>query len=333
MFIMDVLNTNINLNNEGKLIATNGILDIGGNYLEDNNFGVKVNTPVLRRVVEVYQWVETTHEDENGNVTYTYNKEWNSSVINSKEFNESSTHVNPNEFLYQSDMKVMDFAKIGDFTINSEILSSLETNFEFDDYDPNNLPTNFKIDGKYITNSSNITVPQIGDVRIAFEYSHYTNVSVLGKQYNNTIVSYETKQGTKINHIVEGTYNGSQMIDSIESSNNTLKWILRAAGTISVVIGFVALFNPLATLTSFIPAFGGLVGGLISLVAMLIGIAVSLMVIAVSWIIFRPLLGLGLLAGAIALIVGAVLLVKSKKKNQQLQSVQPVMNNNYNNFQ
>ena len=82
-----------------------------------------------------------------------------------------------------------------------------------------------------------------------------------------------------------------------------MKWILRLIGTLLIIFGIAAVFGPLTTLTSYVPILGKLVGGAVFVVSLLLGLAISLLVIAVSWIVFRPLLGICLLAAAILLFV------------------------------
>ena len=49
----------------------------------------------LKRVVEMYQWIETTNEgDENTETTYSYSSEWRSDHVDSSNYN-SSWYTNP----------------------------------------------------------------------------------------------------------------------------------------------------------------------------------------------------------------------------------------------
>ena len=67
-------------------------------------------------------------------------------------------------------------------------------------------------------------------------------------------------------------------------------------------IGFVMLMRPLAVLADVIPMFGSLVGVGTGLIALLLAGAGSLITISFAWIFYRPLLGIGLLAIAAALL-------------------------------
>ena len=61
-----------------------------------------------------------------------------------------------------------------------------------------------------------------------------------------------------------------------------------------------------------IPLLGSIVGAGTGLVALLLGCAWSLVIIAIGWIRFRPLLGICLLGAAVALI--AFLIVRGRKR-------------------
>ena len=84
--VIDVSSETIDKNNEGKLIATKGKL-LNQETMNDETFKVSIKTPKLVRTVEVYQWEEEENTDENDNKTYSYNKVWSSSLIDSSKFN------------------------------------------------------------------------------------------------------------------------------------------------------------------------------------------------------------------------------------------------------
>ena len=73
------------------------------------------------------------------------------------------------------------------------------------------------------------------------------------------------------------------------------KWIMRLIGVMLVIGGYTSLISPLTKLAAFVPLVGNVINGALMLVIGLIGAAHSLLVIAVSWIVYRPLLGIVLL--------------------------------------
>ncbi len=309
--VIDVSSEKVDAANEGKLIATHGAL-INEKELQDETFNVKVKTPVLRRVVEVYQWEEDSSTDDDGNTTYSYSKVWSESTINSSNFHDKS-HVNPATKLYSSESHQSDDVRVGAFSLASNQVSMLSTNGEFVQYDTDTLTKlNLTVSGNYVTNSKNLSSPEIGDMRISFKYNNSTEVSVLAVQSGNTFTDFVSKAGKSVNRVMDGSHSGEEMINVIKKENNILKWVLRAAGLLIIVLGIGTILKPISAITSYVPILGNIVGAAVGLVSFILGLAISLVVIAVAWIRFRPVLGFTLLGIVVALIV--LLIIRSKNK-------------------
>ena len=93
-----------------------------------------------------------------------------------------------------------------------------------------------------------------------------------------------------------------------------LKWILRAAGILLISLGFGTILKPISAVTSYIPLLGNVVGAAVGLVSFILGLALGLVVIALAWIRFRPLLGISLLI-LVALLI-AFLIIRGKKSKK-----------------
>ncbi len=299
---VEIKSSTIDKENDGKLVVTNGKLDFGEEVLKDEKFDVSVTTPLLVRKVEVYQWKEEKEESDD-KTTYNYVKEWSTEKINSKSFHEASGHKNPETIPYEGTSYHAKELKIGVYKLSDAFNSKISANKTYGDLEAAKLPEGYKIYNNFITNTEEPENPKIGDVRISFGYADYNDVTVMGKLKFDTIVEYTTKEKTNVTYFTEGTHDGAYIINSIEKGNKMMKWILRLVGTLLIIGGIAALFGPLTTLTSYVPILGRLVSGATGIVSFLVGLAISLIVIAISWIVFRPLLGIGLLAGAIILII------------------------------
>jgi hypothetical protein len=74
------------------------------------------------------------------------------------------------------------------------------------------------------------------------------------------------------------------------------------------MIGYYLLFSPIVTLLSWIPLIGGLlswiVGFAAAIIAFLAGSLTFLLVFALAWIRYRPLIGIAIFALIGAVIVG-----------------------------
>lgn len=332
--VIDVKSDSIDSKNDGKLIATSGKL-INEKELTDSKFGVTVKTPILKRLVEVYQWDEESHTDDDGDTTYSYEKKWSSDIIDSSDFHNAG-HDNPKSKLYEDEVYTSDDVKVGAFSLSSNQINTLSTKGNFTDFNKETLNTlNLKVSSTYATNSEDLDNPKVGDVRISFIYNNSSEVSVLAVQSGKTFTNFVSSAGKTVNRVMDGTHSGSEMINVIKSENNFLKWILRLVGTLLCVIGFGAILKPISAITSFVPILGSIVGAAVGLVSFVLGLCLSLIVIAIAWIRFRPILGICLLAIVGVLVVFLITRGKKTKNDEGQQAVdanqeqmqQPVVNN------
>lgn len=311
---IEVSSEKVDASNEGKLVATSGKVK-NEQELVDSLFGVNVKTPLLKRIVEVYQWEEESETDSDNNTTYNYKKVWSSDLIDSSNFHNTSGHTNPTYKEYQDEEYTSSLVNVGAFELSQEQIRSLSTNGTYNGFNEEIVAAmNYTISGNYITNTKDMNNPQIGEFRIHYEYNNSTDLSVLAVQRGNSFIDFVSKAGKTVNRVMDGVKSGEEMINIIKTENKILKWVLRLVGVILVISGVSALFKPLSTLANFVPILGGLVDTAIGLVAFLVGGALSLIVIAVAWIRYRPLLGIGLLAVAGVLIFFLIKKAKTKKE-------------------
>lgn len=311
--VIDVSSKEIKDSNEGKLIATSGKLDYNESVMSDSTFNISAKTPVLERIVEMYEWVEES-KTEDDTTTYTYKKEWKDEIIDSTEFNTIKGHENPSYMAYESDRIVTDDdLKVGEFTLISSFKDLLSADKNVIPTEDTVLPEGYVIFNKYITNSKDMENPEIGDIRISYKKADYKDVSVLGKQVGDTISEYTTKKNTNIKKIVKGTTNGTGMINEIESANKFMKWIYRILGILLIVTGVSSILGPITTLIGYIPFVGKVVNSMIGVISFLVGLAISLVVIAISWFAARPIVAIVSLVVAALLIFVFIKYVKNNK--------------------
>jgi len=314
---VDVKSDNVDKDSDGKLVVTSGTLGYGDEVLTDEVFGISVKAPILERKVEIYQWVEDTEESDD-KTTYKYTKEWSDEVVDSSKFKEQSGHENNGSMPYSNNSYQAKELNVGAYKLSSDYFSLLSVEGTYNDLSAATVPEGYKVSNGYITNSEDSSNPKVGDVRISFAYASYSDVTVMGKLNGSTITEYVTKKGSKITYLTDGIHDGEYVINSIEKGNKAMKWILRLIGTILIIGGVASVFGPLKTITSYVPILGSIVGGATGLIALFVGLAISLVVIAISWIVFRPVLGICLLVAAIGLIV----LIKSLLSKKQLAQQQ-----------
>ena len=319
---IDIANSPIDANNEGKLVALNGKMDIADAALTDSEFGVQLKTAKLNRIVEMYQWEERKETDDN-NTRYEYKAVWSESQIDSSTFHNTS-YQNPS-MPYSSQGFYASNISVGDFKLSKEQIENLEAFDELQLDSDKTYKEGFAIksgsEKQYLTNTADFEDPKIGDIRVRYEYSNYEEVSILAVQKGDSFADYVSKVGKKTNKVIPGSCDGSGVISYITDENNTMKWIFRLIGTLAIIFGISMLFGPISTISSFVPILGGIVGITVLLVSILAGLAISLIDIAIAWLFYRPLLGIILLAAAVALTISIIFIIKKKKKNTNDQPV------------
>ena len=308
--LIDVPSEKVDSENEGKLVATNGKIIWGGDVV-DSLFGIKVATAHLEREVEMYQWDEDIQTDSDDKKTYSYKKVWSESLIDSSEFKEGG-HDNPSSMPYKSEDFTASSVKIGAFSLSKGQIKRMPACEELALADEKPA-RNLKIFGAYMTSTEDDANPKIGDVRVSWSYNNWEEASVLAKQKGDSFEDYVSKSDKTINRVENGILSGRQIVEKVKKENKFTKWLLRGLGLAVVFAGYFLILGPISTIASFVPILGTLVGGMLTIVSFLVGSVHSLIIIAIAWVRFRPVLGVALLAAAAALFVVARRLTNKNK--------------------
>ena len=157
--------------------------------------------------------------------------------------------------------------------------------------------------------------PSIGDVRVTFFATPSAEVSIIAKVNGDTFVPFRASNGNTFYRLAMGTQDMNGMFESAKSGNATTAWLLRGLGVVLCIAGFGMIFAPLKVLADVIPLLGNIVGAGTGLVAGLLGSAWSLVIIAIAWIRFRPVLGFCLLGAALTLVILLFIKGRMKKAN------------------
>ena len=312
--------------NEGKLVHFSGRTVCPG-VLNDPDFTSVVVSNELRliRSVEMYQWTESSHTEKKQNVggsedtvtTYTYRKEWKSSVVNSSNFAQPDGHINPGAFPYEKNTVLAENVTVGAFAIPTDTAATIGDDVPLS-IPGTNAPAGLLRDsrGYYLPAMprSVIGAPQVGDLRITFSHVPPTDASFVAKQIGGTICSYPTKHGSLL-LVEDGIVDAASMFQSARQANKMLTWLLRLVGFIVMLIGLNMIFRPLSVLASVLPFLGRVVGAGTGLISFLIAAICSLVTIALAWLVYRPLISVPLLIIAVALAVVAARKLKGAKES------------------
>ncbi|MDW8243656.1 MAG: TMEM43 family protein [Thermogemmata sp.] len=321
-------------NNEGKLVYVTGKAE-PQKEVADPDMGVSVLGIALIRKVEIYQWVEeveTKRERQLGGGeketrTYKYKKEWREEPVDSSTFHASgqARHVNRGTLPFRSRSWYAE-TRLGAFNLtesqlrrlgNAETLSITPAMAEKLSEEQRKVwrvregmfyrPINphAAIDGD----------PEIGDVRVSYQWIPPGPVSVVAQQINNTFTPYLAKAGDTVDLIATGYVPVEQMFAEAHQANVIRTWLVRLVGFLMMGFGLMLIFQPLAVLADVIPFLGSLVGLGIALVSFTLAFVLSLITIAIGWLYYRPLLGISLLA--VAAVILLLLWSRSRKVTQQ----------------
>lgn len=303
--------------NEGQLTHVSGRADTP-DILTDPEFGLSAQALKLRRIVEMYQWQEQsrseTREKLGGGTetvtTYSYRQGWSSDLIDSAHFKQPEGHRNPPQMPYGPWSEVASPVELGAFRLSSAQLARL------DDYrrvslagsarasDGLRLPQGAQLIGDLIYLGRDSSAPSIGDVKIHFEAIDPQDISLVAVQQGDSFKPYQASNGSLVSLLDPGIHSAEAMFKAAQDRNRALTWGLRLLGLVLMFIGVRLLFGTLRALAAVVPALGRLVGAAIGVVAGIIAGSISLITIALAWLFYRPLLGIGLLVAALALLFG-----------------------------
>ena len=159
-----------------------------------------------------------------------------------------------------------------------------------------------KKDLEYVHQASNVLYfgrvpgsPEVGDVRITFEKVVPAKVTVMAVVDGDTFKPFKAKNGKRFQTLVMGKKSGDEIIEAEKEANNMILWALRIIGIMMVIGGLKGIFGFLETILKVVPFIANIFGWGIGIVCTVIGIAWSLIVIAIAWLFYRPLLGISLL--------------------------------------
>lgn len=332
---------------EGKMVYATGRA-VTKDELTDPVFGVKVNAIKLRRKVEYYQWVEHRRSEKRQKLgggeetvtTYTYSREWVNHPVDSQSFKQMMGHENKTRIQTEAVDWLAPNVTFGAYRFPAFLTRSIGgekpldislTDTQRAELQKAFFAPNASLDASQVvgqqgasmihTQTNTIYVgrepgsPSIGDVRVTFFETPAAEVSILAKVNGDTFVPFRASNGNTFSRLSMGVQDMNSMFDAAKSGNATMAWILRGLGLVLCIAGFGMIFAPLKVLADVIPLLGSIVGAGTGLVAGLLGSAWSLVIIAIAWIRFRPVLGFCLLGAALTLVILLFIKGRMKKAN------------------
>lgn len=297
----------VDAQNNDKLVHLTGLATTQ-ETLTDADFKVSApNALKLIREVEMYQWKENKKSEERKNsngssytiTTYEYEETWSPTHIDSSAFSEN-WHENPKAMKYESKTQTASKVTIGAYDMTSEQVAKLDTatpvTVEKKPVELKALKAVMHENDIYL--GKNPAAPVVGDMRVRFKVVSPMQVSLVAQQKGSTFAPFQTSAGDALLLVREGTMNATQMFDAAQADNVAMTWVLRFLGWFMMLAGLFLVFRPVAIIGDRFAFLGTLAGAGLALSAFLIASGLSLLTIGLSWLFFRPVMGLLLIAVA-----------------------------------
>ena len=278
-------------------------------------------------------------------ITYTYERDWTADPINSSRFKDPD-YQNVNNVIWEiEDMRVIaSNVSFGTYILpelfisdivskqsdnvsplmisadnpalkqlNENVMKALGENVRPEAAQVKDSLAYVHVFGNQVYIGFNPSNPSIGDIRLTFEQlSPSCNISLIAVPTNGTFTTFQAKHDANEYELRVGTWTLDQMIKQANDENATLTWILRILGVIVVIAALKMIFGILVTILKLVPFLASIMNLGVSLVCGVLGFVWSLIVIAIAWIFYRPLLGIALLVIAAGLVYWLV--IKGKKQ-------------------
>lgn len=296
--VVAVSSNTVEANNNGALIYLSGQANTH-DILKDTFFGVEENALKLKRFVEMYQWKQDFHTEEGTNeLIYTYRETWSEKLIDSSRFKQPQGHQNPSSKPYESKTFVAPKITVGVYELTKPFVEKLrafkhyklsEENFRAMDASLRQLfefHGNKYYDGYYDGDPYN---PHIGDIHISYDIIKPMEVSVIGKQNNNIIETYYTKNGS-IKLLKGRRVRAKTMFSDAEWKNTLWTCLRRLGGLLMMIIGLTIIIQPIKLLAPIFPFIAIILPNPIDEsdpITIKVSLVLSFLTMVLAWIFYR----------------------------------------------
>ncbi len=296
--------------NEGKLVHVSAPITVT-DFPIDTLLGVSSSGMRLERKVEMYQWTEKSESKtrkklgggQETTTEYTYVKGWQEGSSDSSTFKRPDGHQNP-PLETPSATFSSPSGKIGAFDLSQEQLGKFGVSepMALTDAQVTSFPAKLGTPLKVTVNANGAAVlgtdalnPQIGDLRVSYGVVKPALASLVAGQTGKAFTSYRTSNGRTIFLAANGDIPAATMFKTALENNKVLTWGLRALGLVLLFVGFKMIMAVVGVLGDVVPFFGSLLGFGTSLIAGLATVVLGFITISIAWIVYRPIVGIGIL--------------------------------------
>ena len=351
---------------DGELVCGTALATTEDSLI-DQQFGFGAKAIAIKRTVRYYQVQEKSKQEKRDKIgggeetvtTYTYNRGWVTTPINSEGFHDPGYRkINfvlttvPQEDVWAQNVT------FGAYTLPESLIRSISSTEPLKPVIAQNRLESMNEDARHVAlrnySSSKLgnvakshnaeagqfihvtdnelyigmtpSSPAVGDVKVTFEKVVPSKVTLIAKVNGNTFEPYKAKNGYTFQTLVMGEKDAAEIYEGEHDTNTIMTWVLRLVGILMVIGGLKGIFGFLETLLKVVPFIANILGWGVGVICTIVGVVWSLIVIAIAWLFYRPLLGIALLVVAGLLIW--IFAFKGKEKLKELaarskKNVQP----------
>ena len=144
--------------------------------------------------------------------------------------------------------------------------------------------------------------PDVGDVKITFTQVKPAEISIVAAVSGDSFTSYTAKNGKTFSALRMGNIPQEQIFESEHATNKMMLWLFRILGFFLIMAGLRSIFSIVETLFKVIPFLSRIIGWGVGLVCGVVAFVWTLIVAAIAWIAYRPVVAIVLLVIAAAAI-------------------------------
>ena len=325
--VVSVASDHVDPSTEGHLVHLTGQLSTR-EVLVDPLFHVSISALRLSRHVEMYQWHEEMTERQvraDGGTRQLreprYSGIWSATPIDSDGFEQEDGHENP-EFPAEDQGFVATRPEVGAFSVPADLLNAVQ---DSEPLTPDGAAArSVELAGRRgriwddsIYVGQDPARPRAGDLRVTFQRTPFTTVTVVGAQQGSQIGTWSAPSGRELApHLELGTEDAGAAARDITDVNTPLTWALRLLSWLAVWIGLWLLLRRAMGTERYVRVGRMLEAGAI-VPAFALATPLCVLVVGGLWTAHRPVTGgLLLTLGTVSAIFGVWLVRGRLAKNR-----------------
>jgi hypothetical protein len=298
--VQDVEATRVDPANEGKLVYLSGQA-LAAEPARDPEVGVTAQALRLSRKVRIYQWKETEHVRGKTVRSYSYAKVWTDEPIDASRFSRPAGHQNPTHLAFGARTFDAVGAHVGAFALSPKLRDQMKGWQPLTVKKaslkglPAELMARLKDGDRGLFLGQSPQHPAVGDLQISYEIVPPAQVSVVARQTGQGLGPFHSRGGSDIEMLSMGAVPRTEMFKEADFGNKGAAWVIRFLGYLLMLVATALMLRPVVAAADLVPFFGALVNRGVLGVALVLSALMSTLVIALAWLVYKPVASLGML--------------------------------------